>query len=287
MARVVRRAHAQRREVVHRLPERLAQVVPRGADLRDAQLPGGDRFADPRALLAEVALDHLRRTIPAAVRAEADVDAQRPRLPRRERDVVADPVPVRVAALREDHLRPAEPVGVDEHELVVLLVVRGRDRARQRLRVRRIAEREVPLLDRDDVGEVRGQRQLEPELERLRRLVRQLDVILHPVADEPLALDQHRVERQAVRERVAEKVRGREVLDGAGREQQGPLAVDRELEPREKARVVGEEPVRRVAHVAELVADAEGGAFEDRLLRHGIRATARAGSARPTPGCAP
>ena len=81
---------------------------------------------------------------------------------------------------------------------------------------------------------------------------------------------EHRVLRQPVRERVAQEERRREVLDLAGREQQRPLAVDRELEPREKPRVVA----RRgrcvvLAHVAELVADAERRAFEDRLLRHG------------------
>ena len=70
------------------------------------------------------------------------------------------------------------------------------DRVGQRLRAARVAEREVPLLDGDDVCEVGAELDPDADVELLRRHVRERDVILHPVADEALALDRHRVERE-------------------------------------------------------------------------------------------
>ena len=134
-AGVVGRAHAQGGQIVHRLAERLPQVVPRRADLRDAQLPGVDRLGDPCALLAEVPLDHVGLAPQRSVGAEPDVDAHRPRLARREREVVGDSLIGHVAPHGEDHLRTAVPVRIDEMELVGPFVVLDRDRARQRLRM--------------------------------------------------------------------------------------------------------------------------------------------------------
>src|SRR3954447_21793359 len=92
-------------------------------------------------------------------------------------------------------------------------------------------------------------------------------MVLHSVADEALALDRERVELEVRRDRVTQEERSREVFDRAGREEQRPLAVDRQVELGEAPRVVDEEPVRLLHDVAELVEDAEGRAFEDRLLR--------------------
>src|SRR5205809_3550398 len=69
--------------------------------------------------------------------------------------------------------------------------------------------------------------------------------------------------REPVAERVPQIERRREVLDLPRRQQQRPLAVDRQHEPREEARVVGEEAARLAGHVAAVVADAERRAFED------------------------
>ena len=99
-----------------------------------------------------------------------------------------------------------------EDELVRLRVEARLDERGQRRRVQRVAEREVVLLHRQDVREVRAE--LEPELERdrLHPLVAHDDLVLHPVADEALALDREHVLRQVAGERVAEEERGREVL---------------------------------------------------------------------------
>ena len=83
-----------------------------------------------------------------------------------------------------------------------------------------------------------------------------------PVADEALARDREHVGRE-LGPRVAQVERGREVLDLVGREQQRRLAVDRQLEDGQEADVLGEEPARRPAEVAAVVADAERRALED------------------------
>ena len=107
------------------------------------------------------------------------------------------------------------------------------------------------------------------------RLVLDDDRVLHPVADEALAHDRERVLRQPAGERVAEVERRREVLDLAGREQQRLLAVHGQPQQREEARVAARRsPAVVAADVAELVADAEGRALEDRQ-RHGLRRSSR------------
>ena len=271
--------HLQRRQIVHRLSEGVPELVPGRLHPRHVHLPCVERLAHARTLLAEVAVDAARRTQARLPVAAGDhVDPQLPPLPRLQLHVVGDAARRRRPALGQDHLRAAEAVAVGEEVLVAVAVELRLDRFRQRLRVRRVAEREVPLLHGEDVREVGAELDPDRQLERRHRLVLQHEVVLHAVADEALAADGDRVERQRVRQRVAQEERGGEVLDGAGREEQRPLAVDRQAQPREKARVVGEQPVRRLADVAELVGDAERRAFENGELRHyGVAHDAPAG----------
>ena len=272
-AAVVAGAHAQRGEVVHRLAERVLQNVPARSDLGHAQLPRVERLLHPGALVAEVPLGGGRRARRPVRRPDDDVHAQLPLLARLQQDVIGNAATVDRAAAREDHLRPAESFAIGEHELVVRIVELGRHRLRQRLRVARVSEREVPLLDRDDVREVGAELDPELQLHRLGRLVLEDDVILHSFADEALTLDRDRVERQLVRARIAQEERSREVVDGPRREEERPLAVDRQLEAGEKSRVVREQAVRRVDEIADLVGDAERGAVEDAKVGHydGVR----------------
>ena len=138
-----------------------------------------------------------------------------------------------------------------------------RDERRQRLRPQRVAEREVVLLDREDVREVGPELERELERDRLERLVLDRDVVLHPDADEAGARDRELVLVQPLRERVAHVEGGREVLDPVGGEDERALAVDGQAQQREEARVLGEEAAGLEVDVAALVADAEGRAFED------------------------
>src|SRR5262249_39036318 len=75
---------------------------------------------------------------------------------------------------------------------------------------------------------------------------------------------------------VAEVERRREVLDLAGGEQQRPLAVDGHPEQRQETGVLGEQPGRGAVDVADLVADAERRALEDRERHYSSRRTNRA-----------
>ena len=127
-----------------------------------------------------------------------------------------------------------------------------------------VAEREVVLLDRDDVREVGADVERELEAERSCRLVPDDEVILHPLAHESLARDRERVLREPVGDGVTEVEGCGEVLDLARREQQRPGAVDAKLEPREETGVLGEEAAGAAVEIADLVADAEGRALEDR-----------------------
>ena len=140
--------------------------------------------------------------------------------------------------------------------------------AGQRLGERRVAEREVVMLDREDVGEIR--RQLDGQLDRDRVAdeVRDHDVLLQIVGHEALVANQQLVRRQAARRRVAQEERGREVLDLAGRERHRPLAVDGQSEAREEAGVVGVEPVRALVNCAVVGADAKSRSIEDSEGHH-------------------
>ena len=264
-AGAARAAHPQRGEVGDGLEERAVELVPVRAHLRHAQLPGRERLAHARQLVAEAPLGRARRDRVAVDRGE-DVEPQLPALARRQLEPVDDLPLLDLAALGEDHLRSRRSfaVGLLEHELVVLLLVARHHRLRQRLCARRVAEREVVLLDREDVREVGPELERELEGDRLDRVVLDDHVVLHAVADEAVPDDRERVLRQAAGERVAQEERRREVLDLSRREHQRRRPVDGQAEPREEARVVGEQPVRVARDVAPLVADAEGRAFEDR-----------------------
>ena len=179
--------------------------------------------------------------------------------------------------LREDHLRASGSGAVLlEHELIPLPVDPDAGLRRQRPRRLGVTEREVVLLDRDDVREVGADLELELERERLGALVAQDQVILHPLADEALAGDRERVLREARDDRVTQVEGGGEVLDLPRGEQERSDPVDAELEPGEKARVLGEEPARLPVEVADLVAHAEGRPLEDRQAHRSVSRTTRA-----------
>ena len=74
-------AHPERREVRDRLQEAAREVVPVAADLRDAKLPGGERLAHARHLLAEAPLGRAWRDRVAVDRGH-DVEPELPGLPR-------------------------------------------------------------------------------------------------------------------------------------------------------------------------------------------------------------
>ena len=169
----------------------------------------------------------------------------------------ADAIGQLVLLLRQQDLRATVSLGIDEHEAVVRLLELSSHRVGEWLRVPWVAEGEVPLLHGHDVCEVRTELDSDADRELLRGHVRQLDVILHPVADEAVALDRDGVEREVLRQRVPQEERGGVVLDRARREQERSPAVERQLQPREEARVVHEEPVSLLTHVAQLIADAE------------------------------
>ena len=118
------------------------------------------------------------------------------------------------------HVPFAAPVGrprrLGERELRAIAIVAEHDgrpavprlgcRGRQRRRVLGVAEREVALLDGEDVGEVGSEFDADRESEALRRLVADRDPLLQRVDDEPRPGDRKRVLRQRD-ERVA-KVEG-------------------------------------------------------------------------------
>ncbi len=134
----------------------------------------------------------------------------------------------------------------------------------------RVAEREVVVLDGEDVREVA--RNLDPQLQRHgpHPLVLDDDPVLHRLADEALADDRDLVRVEILRARVAEVERGGEVVHLVRGQQQRALAVDRELQAGQEAGVLGEKPARRPgADVSDVVADAERRALEDRD-RHGL-----------------
>ncbi len=239
-------AHAKRGEVRDRLSEAVGELVPRRAQLRDPQAPGRERRAHARELVAEPPLGAVDGR-PDAVVGRDDVDAQAPALARLELDPERHGRVGRLAALGEDDL--GEPVEVrvlaGEHELVVAGLVDGLDRRRQRARVLRVPEREVVLLDGEDVREVVPELHREVEGDQPAGVVRDDDVLLHRVADEALAADRELVLHEPARHGVPEEERRRVVLHLARGEHERPGAVDLERPVREEARVVGEEAHRR------------------------------------------
>ncbi len=255
-------AHPQRRQIGDRVLERALEDVPAGAELRDAQAPGRHRVHHVFALVAEAALDHLRHHHLAVERRD-EVHAQVPALPRLELDPVLDDRALEVAERREDDLRPGQAgvAVVFEQELALVGVVPRSPDRRQRLRPQRIAEREVVLLDREDVGEVAAELEREVERDRVERLVLDREVVLHALADEAEAGDRELILLEAARERVAHVEGGGEVLDLVRGQHQRPLSVQGQAQAGEEARVLGEQAGDGGVDVAPLVADAEDRAF--------------------------
>ena len=263
------RADAQRREVRDGLPEGVPKPVPRRVELGNAQTPGRERVADPVPLVAEAPLDELGH-LDLSVEGHHEVEACLPALARRKLDPVANGRAVRLSLGREDDLRAGYVTvgGVLEEELAVGAVVAPLDELRQRVGAHRVSEREVVLLDREDVGKVAAELELQLEGRRRERLVLDREVVLHSHADEPVARDRELILLEPARERVPHVEGGGEVLDLVRREQERALAVDPKPHAGEEARVLGEEAGGRPVDVADLVADAERGAFEDGE-RHG------------------
>ena len=151
VAEAVSAAQPQRGEVGHGARKDVVEIVPRGAEPRNAQIPGRQRRLDPLPLLAEALLRHAYRF---AAERRHDVHAELPRLPGLELDPEPDFSRLDVPALGQDHLRPRKTGVVVEHELVLVLLVAPLDRRWKGARLQRVAEREVVILDREDVREV-------------------------------------------------------------------------------------------------------------------------------------
>ena len=186
-----------------RLVVRVREVVPAGAELRDAQPPGGERLAHVQQLVAEPPLDEARRDALAVERRD-DRDLELPRLARPELDRVGHRVVPDVASLREDDLRPRRAVDIGEQELVLVLVVLGRRGGgsggacigspsakscafTERMSAKSLAN-SIPTWN--EIG--------------LAAFVPDQDPVLHALTDEPAAEGGERVLRQAAREQVAE-----------------------------------------------------------------------------------
>ena len=193
-----------------------------------------------------------------------DVEAEIPGLPGLELDPEPDLPRLDVPALGQDHLRSREPGVVVEDELVLVLLVAPFGRRWKWDRLDRVTEGEVVVLDREDVREVAAE--LERELERdvLLALVLDAQVVLHALPDEPVPPDRDGVLEELAGGRIAEEVGGGVVLGLSRREEERALAVDRQLEVGQEARVIGVEAARREREVAVLVADAEIRPLEDR-----------------------
>src|SRR5689334_1067041 len=201
----------------------MPQRVPRCAQLRNPQLPCGQRVAHAPDLLPEPQLREARRN-ELSVWQREHLDMQPPALARLEREVVHHPRAVDLAALGEDHLRLQRQLAVvGDEKLVAALVVLDRPAVWKRFRAQWVAQGEVEVLDGEDVREVGAHVELHVELDTLHALVL------------------------------------------------------------EHARVLGEQPFHVAVQVSELVADAEGRAFEDaELLIHQLSVR----SMRPPDDCA-
>ena len=189
-----------------RLLVREPQIHPARADLRHAQTPRRERVARRAAAPGRSAA----RAGPAPRSPTSHVDAQLPGLARAECDRERDAASVRLGAgLREEDVGRAEAVAVH--------------RARSRCRCRSgctgsgsgVAEDGSPREKSHSLTEMMSAKSaasstLEPKGELARRHVGDDEIVLHAVADEPLALD--RRSSSAV-QRIAEEERGGEVLD--------------------------------------------------------------------------
>src|SRR5439155_8739335 len=191
---------------------------------------------------------------------------ERPLLPRLELDGEMRAPAVDLERLRrEEDLRPSRiPVARGEDEAFLRLVRVCLGLRRQGPRVERVAEREVVLLDREDVCEVRGELDLDRERERPGGVAAHDHEVLHALADVAGAGDRHLVPAEAAGDRVSDEERGGERLALNRREEERPDAVHGQDAAREEAGVLGEETRGPSVNVPPLVADAERRAVQDR-----------------------
>ena len=199
-------------------------------------------------------------------RAEGDVEGQLPPLMGGQRDREAGTGRGELGRLGEADRRAVALVVLERERRALDRVADPVDG--ERWRGLGIAKGEVVCLDRDDVREIR--RELEIDIERQLRhaLVAEREVLGHARADEALAADRERVRGNPGRRRIAEVVRRAEVVDGARGQEQRALAVEQQPAAREHACVVGEHALRTYTHVADVVADHERRAVEDRQHAH-------------------
>ena len=180
-----------------------------------------------------------------------------------------DVEPSTVPALGEEHLRAAgSPSRRRGRTGCSSPSKRGR-RAAAAAGVLGVAEREVVLLDREDVREVAAEleRELEGDASPYAGSWTTIRSCIASPTKRARAIESASCGSPSG-ERVAEVEGGREVLDLAGGESSGRRAVDRQPQAREEARVCDEEAGVGAVDVPALVADAERRAFEDRE-RHG------------------
>src|SRR5207302_6860505 len=96
--------------------------------------------------------------------------------------------------LREEHLRPADvAVRGGEREPRVVTAELDASDWRKRLRVQRVAEGEVVMLDGEDVREIVRELQLERKRERTVRVTAHGERVLHPARDVTRARDRQLV----------------------------------------------------------------------------------------------
>jgi hypothetical protein len=193
----------------------MPELVPRRRQARQPQRPRVERFADAGALSAEPALDELGM-LDRAFERDRDVDAHVPRLVRCENDRIANDSRSAVPGAREHDLRaPAATVALLQHDSACSLVEVSLRRRRELRCGEWIAEREIVLLDADDVCEIGAEVQLDGECQRRPGLVAEHEVILEPLTDETMPRDREGVLVEAARERIPGVERRREVLDPA------------------------------------------------------------------------
>ena len=254
--------HPKRCEVGNGLVEGIRELLPRRAQLRNAEFPGRERVAYAGELVTEAPLGARRRS-PKPVGGGDDVDAQTPRLARLQGNAIANCAALHLSRLREQDLRQANGV-VGKDELVRVGLERRLHELGQRRRVLRIPEGEVVRLDREDVSEVAPHLERELELDPARGVVVHDDALLHAVANEAIPSDRDLVRAQPRHDRIAQEEGCREVLHPVGGERQRAGAVDRQYPPGEEAGVVREETHDGVGDVAAVVRDAEGRPLENR-----------------------
>ena len=195
---------AERGEIGDRARERVVEVVPGGAELRDAQLPGGERGLDTLPLLAEAPLGRRGLICSPSRRARP-----RRRCPRRcaglELDPVAGLAQLDVAPASEDTWVRAWPWSSSSTNW---FSDSSKCASASGAGACSVAEREVVVLDREDVREVVAELERELERDRAHRVVVHDQFVLHALADEAVPGDRDGVLRQLTGDRVPQEEGG-------------------------------------------------------------------------------